>query len=79
MKVEAKNLGPAFCCLFFALSTRPPIPYILAEQSDSEARWLLSDFIVDGPNEIVFISVINLFLSHYHWQISSCFISFDVS
>ena len=60
MKVEAKNLGPAFCCLFFALSIRPPIPYILAEQSDSEARWLLSDFIVvvcgkqNMPFEIVF-------------------------
>ena len=61
MKVEAKNLGPAFCCLFFALSIRPPIPYILAEQSDSEARWLLSSFSVvvfgkqNMPFEIVFI------------------------
>ena len=61
MKVEAKNLGLAFCCLFFALSTRPPILYILADQSDSEARWLLSGFIVvvcgkqNTPFEIVLV------------------------
>ena len=88
MKVEAKKLGPAFCCLFFALSTRPPILYILAEQSDSEARWLLSGFIVvvcgkqNTPFEIVFSNTPNKnasFLKEKTFKISRNFMGIPQS